>query len=132
MSVYVKVDGQGNVLEFPYRIRDIRNIPEDAVKCDTVSQKPKVKWYQGLWYDRVEKDGDNYVVYYTIGLKKYSSEQEKKQVLTTLIAQSTIDSQRSLNSGRITQEQYDNNMSILASVDVNDESTYDNYDNLIL
>jgi hypothetical protein len=132
MSVYVKVDGQGNVLEFPYRIRDIRNIPEDAVKCDTVSQKPKVKWYQGLWYDRVEKDGDNYVVYYTIGLKKYSSEQEKKQVLTTLIAQSTIDSQRSLNSGRITQEQYDNNMSILASVDLNDESTYDNYDNLIL
>jgi hypothetical protein len=132
MAVYAKVDQEGNVLEFPYRFRDLRKVPEDAVKCDTVSQKPKVKWYEGLWYDRVEKEGDNYVVYYTVGLKKYASDMEKKQVLTTLIAQARIDLQAALDSGKITKKQYDSNIKILNSINVDDETTYDNYDNITL
>lgn len=132
MAVYVKVDANGNVLEFPYRFRDIRKVPDDAVKCDTISQKPKVKWYEGLWHDRVEREGDKYVVYYKIGLKKYGSVDEKKQALTFLIAQSRIDSKTALDSGKITQKQHDINIEILNSVDVNNEKTYDNYDNIKL
>jgi hypothetical protein len=130
--VYVKVDEQGNVLEFPYRFRDLRKVPEDAVKCDTVSQKPTVKWYEGLWYDRVEKEGDKYVVYYTIGLKKYSSVDEKKKTLAVLIAQAKVDSAANLSSGKITQEQHDDNMKILDDINVDDETTYDSFDTIKL
>ena len=130
--VYVKVDEQGNVLEFPYRFQDLRKVPEDAVKCDTSSQKPTVKWYEGLWYDRVEKEGDNYVVYYTIGPKKYSSLDEKKQTLTILVAQAKIDSERNLLLDKITQEQHYENIQILNSIDVNDDATYDSFDTITL
>jgi hypothetical protein len=132
MAVYVKVDEQGNVLEFPYRFQDLRKVPEDAVKCDTVSQRLPTKWYEGLWYDRVEKEGDNYVVYYTIGPKKYSSLDEKKQTLTILVAQAKIDSERNLSLDKITQEQHDENIQILNSIDVNDDATYDSFDTITL
>jgi hypothetical protein len=130
--VYAKVDEQGNVLEFPYRFRDFRKVPDDAVKCDTQSQKPTVKWYEGLWHDRVEKEGEQYVVYYTVGLKKYSSVDEKKQTLRILVSQARVDSQNSLSAGKIDSAQHDANIAILDAINVDDETTYDSYNDIVL
>ena len=40
MSVYVKIDENGEVVEFPYRDIDFMNTPEDAVLVDTQTNKP--------------------------------------------------------------------------------------------
>jgi hypothetical protein len=129
--IYAKIDENGNVLEFPYRIERLREVPSDAVEVDSQSQKPSTKWYQGLWYDRVEKEGDKYVLYYTIGNKKYQSDQHKKETLSLLLKQAQENNQKALNASKITEEVYQNNISIIESVNVNDESTYDNFDGLV-
>ena len=130
--VYAKVDEQGNVLEFPYRFRDLRKVPDYAVECDIQSQKPTVKWYEGLGHDRVEKEGDQYVVYYTVGLKKYSSDAEKKQTLCVLVSQARVDSQNNLAAGKIDSTQHEANIAILDAINVDDETTYDSYNDIVL
>ncbi len=131
MPVFAKIDENGDVLEFPYRVLDMRRMPADAVLCNSQVKKPtNVKWYEGLWYERVEREGDEYVVYYIKKPKKFFSEDEKKNTLKTLIAQAINDSERALSEQKITFEQHNANLEVLHTIDVDDESTYDNYHNI--
>jgi hypothetical protein len=133
--IYAKINEAGEVLQFPYRLRpnEERNIPADVVRVDTTTNKLSgLKWYEGMWYDQVVRVGDAYQVTYTKGLKKYSSEQEKKQVLTTLIADAKMKNTTALQNDNITQEQHDSNVTILNSINVDDETTYDLYNTITL
>lgn len=133
MKVYAKIDAEGNVIEFPYReltkpALQGRNseVPEDAVEVDTTSRKPTgLKWYQGIWYDQVEREGDSYVLEYTVAEKKWSTPEEKKNTLATLIrmAKTKIDTLTD-------KEAKEANLAVLETINVNDETTYDNYHNL--
>lgn len=129
--VYVRVDNDGNVLEFPYRLNPRQiTAPDDARPVDIESQKLPTKWYEALWYDRVEKQGDNYVLYYTKGHKKYANDAEKKSTLSILIRDANIKNTEFLKDGVIEQSVFDSNKQILDSIDINDESTYDLFDTL--
>lgn len=132
---YAKINEAGEVVQFPHRLgpNEERNIPADVVKVDTTTNKLSgLKWYEGMWYDQVIKVGGAYQVTYTKGLKKYSSDQEKKQVLLLLVADAKTKNAASLQNGNITQEQHDTNLAILNAVDVNDDSTYDLYNTITL
>lgn len=134
MNYYAKVDAQGDVVEFPYSdlMREINRrardtvIPEDAVEVDMTSRKPTgLKWYQGMWYDQVQREGDAYVLTYRVAEKKWSTPEEKRNNLATLIrmAQQEID--------KLTDtEAKEANLAVLDTINVNDETTYDNYHNL--
>lgn len=131
--IYVKVDGEGNVLEFPYHFGPrVLEVPDDARPVDTSSQKIPTKWYESLWYDYVERQGDNYVVHYTKGLKKYANDAEKKNTLSILIRDANIKNAELLKDGIIEQSVFDSNKQILDSINVDDESTYDLYDTISL
>lgn len=133
--VYAKIDSSGNVVQFPYRLKPLeeRNIPSDVVKVDTNTNKlTGLKWYEGMWFDEVIKVGDSYQVTYVKGNKKYSSPEEKKAVLRTLVADAKVTSKSRLDSGAITADQHQINLSILDSIDVDDESTYDLYNTIVL
>jgi len=133
--IYAKIDESGEVLQFPYRLKpnEERNIPGDVVKVDTITNKlTGLKWYEGMWHDQINRVGDTYQVTYKKGLKKYSSTEEKKQVLKTLVADAKVKNTTELQKANITQEQHDNNLAILNSVDVEDESTYDLYNTITL
>ena len=130
MSIYVKVDDQGNVIEFPYRqamnLRPHQSLPADAVKVDTTSKKPtNVKWYEGLWFDRVEKEGDSYVLYYRKDEKKWSSPDVKKETLRTLIRMARLDIDKLQDDNEKLKK-----LAVLDSIDVENPVTYDNYHNL--
>jgi hypothetical protein len=129
--IYAKIDENGNILEFPYRIERIREVPSDAVEVNRNSKRIPTKWYQSLWYDRVEKENDEYVLYYRVGEKLYRSPEHKKECLTLLLKQARENNEKALQSSKITEEVYQNNISIIESVNVNDESTYDNFDGLV-
>lgn len=133
--VYAKINESGEVLQFPYRLKpnEERNIPSDVVKVDTTTNRlTGLKWYEGMWYDQVNKVGDTYQVTYTKGPKKYSSDDEKKQVLTTLVAEAKVKNSSELQKNNITQEQHDQNLVILNSIDVDDVDTYDLYNTIVL
>jgi hypothetical protein len=86
--IYAKIDESGQVVQFPYRLKpnEERNLPTDAVEVDTTTNRlTELKWYEGMWYDQINKVGDTYQVTYKKGLKKYSSDQEKKKVLAILV-----------------------------------------------
>jgi hypothetical protein len=132
---YAKIDSNGDVIQFPYRLnpREERNIPSDVVKVDTTTNKlTGLKWYEGMWYDEVIRVGNTYQVTYTKGLKRYSSNQEKVQVLSSLIANAREKNTSQLQNGNISQEQHDTNAAILNSVVLNDESTYDLFNTIVL
>ena len=133
--IYAKIDESGQVVQFPYRLKknEERNLPTDVVEVDTTTNKlTELKWYEGMWYDQINKVGDTYQVTYKKGLKKYSSDQEKKQVLAILVKDAKTKNASELQKSNITQEQHDSNLAILNSVDVNDESTYDLYNTITL
>jgi hypothetical protein len=133
--VYAKIDESGEVLQFPYRLKpnEERNVPSDVVKVDTKTNRlTGLKWYEGMWYDQVIRVGDTYQVTYKKDLKKYSSDEEKKQTLRILVSQARVDSQNSLSAGKIDSAQHDANIAILDSINVDDETTYDLYNNIVL
>lgn len=135
MNTYAKIDENGDVIEFPYRLI-IENpiapnedeIPEDAVLVDTLTNRPTgLMWYQGAWFDTVERDGDNYVVTYTTGEKRWANDEEKKKTLETLIRMAKMDINKLQD-----EDAKASNLAVLDTIDVNDTSTYDNYHNLTL
>ena len=130
MKTYAKVDSEGNVIQFPYReamnLRPIQTLPEDAVEVDTRSQKPQnLKWYEGIWYDRVERQGSNYVVFYRKGEKKWSSPDDKKNTLRTLVKMARMDVDK-LEDDNEKKSKH----AILDSIDPEDPNTYDDYHKL--
>ena len=132
MNTYAQIDSEGNVVTFPYHdainLLPNQDLPEDAVVVDTQSQKPTgLKWYQACWHDRVEREGENYVVYYTTGEKKWANPEEKKKTLNTLIRMDKMDIQKLQDEDAKTA-----NLAVLDTIDVDDETTYDNYHNLTI
>lgn len=132
MRTLARVDTDGNVIEFPYRVGHLRAMPNDAVVCDTELRKQPVKWYQALWYDRVEKEDGNYVVYYRVGTKKFSSDAEKSNVLSYFVNLGKENSNAALQEGKITQEQHASNIALLDAIVVEDSDTYDKYHDIVL
>lgn len=133
MSVYVKIDENGEVVEFPYRDIDFMNTPEDAVLVDTQTNKPTdLKWYEGIWYDELLKVDGTYQVTFARGMKKYSSEEEKKSTLSILVADAQQENMFKFNRGVIKTEIYESNKQILDSINIDDESTYDLYNTIEL
>jgi hypothetical protein len=127
---YAKIDSSGQVTKFPYRLTrdEENNIPADVVEVDTRTNRiPDLKWYEGMWYDQVIKVGGTYQVTYTKGLKKYSTDQDKKQTLSILVRDALLKNTSELQNGNITEETYQSNIAILNSIDIDDETTYDLY-----
>lgn len=85
--VYVKVDGAGNIIEFPYRIDERFGIPTDAVKVDTQELKPNVKWDKKLIYDSVQRTNDGrYLLSYKIE-DKFDNLEQKRGIIITMKSQ---------------------------------------------
>ena len=85
--IYAKIDEQGNVLEFPYIIEVIQDIPADAVEVDTTTLRPPITWNQKLMYDSVIKNEDNtYTLSYTTGVR-FSTFEDKQKYMKVAVEQ---------------------------------------------
>lgn len=129
---YAKIDSEGNVIEFPISARNFQQLDDSYVELDTYKFKPKdLKWYQGAWYESVEKVDDTYCVRYRIGNKKFSSDEEKENVFKYFIEAKRGKNQLRYDNNQITKEQYAANLAILDSIKTNDPSFYDDLEKLI-
>lgn len=61
--LYAKIDGEGVVLEFPYHIDPLGDVPADAVVVDTETNKPQISWRQALQYDTLD---ESYILSYIV------------------------------------------------------------------
>jgi len=89
--LYAKIDEDGNVAQFPYRL-DLSKIitedaPEDAVEVDVSSLRPETSWNQRLLYNEVVKNIDGtYALSYTKEAK-FSAFEDKQKWIKIAIGQ---------------------------------------------
>jgi hypothetical protein len=131
-NMYARIDADGNVLEFPVVLKNYRETEENIVKVDTEKNKPKdLKWYQAAWYDNAVKDGEEYVANYTIGDRKFSSVEESSLSFKYFIEMYKGKNELRYKEESITKEQYDANLTVLNSINVEDRNCYDDFDKLV-
>jgi len=152
--IYAKIDENGDVIEFPYNDRRLRRneeLLENIVEVDAQTNKPTVKWDQKIYHDRVERMGDGtYVLHYQNPVPKFDSPEKRSENITALKKQKESLNQRlfnarmkTLNESNPTLEDeayeiqyenintlYQNNVDILAQIDLTDESTWDLIDSI--
>lgn len=82
---YAKVDSEGNIIEFPYRVLDLRNqteeLPEDVVEVDTATNRPDTNWDEVLQYGEIDVVDGNYVLSYNVvdRFARFETEEEKQE-----------------------------------------------------
>jgi len=89
--VYAKIDEQGNVLEFPYRINEIARItnqvlPTDVIEVDSETLKPNTSWNEKLLYDNLVNNSGVYQLSYTVS-NRFDTTEQKKKAITGLVSQ---------------------------------------------
>ena len=89
--VYAKIDEQGNVLEFPYRIDEIvritnQELPTDVIEVDSETLKPNANWDEKLLYDNLVNNSGVYQLSYTVS-NKFDTTEQKKKAITGLVSQ---------------------------------------------
>jgi len=89
--VYAKIDEQGNVLEFPYRIDEIVRItnqvlPTDVIEVDSETLKPNTSWNEKLLYDNLVNNNGVYQLSYTVS-NRFDTTEQKKKAIAVLVSQ---------------------------------------------
>ena len=89
--VYAKIDEQGNVLEFPYRIDEIVRItnqvlPTDVIEVDSETLKPNTSWNEKLLYDNLVNNSGVYQLSYTVS-NRFDTTEQKKKAIAVLVSQ---------------------------------------------
>lgn len=131
-NMYARVDADGNVVEFPVTLKQIKGMDPDMVVVNTEKYKPtNLKWYQGAWWDTAVREGDEYFAQYRIDTKKFTSSEERKNVFQYFVDMNKGKNQYRFDQNLITEEQYNANLSILNAIDVTDESMSDEFDKLV-
>ncbi len=126
-KMLAKIDSDGKVIEFPY-VKPLNSDEDNTVVVDTYKFKPekeKIKWYQAIFYDTVEKVEDSYCVKYTIDKKKFTSDEEKAKTFEFFVNDAKKTNQAKYENGEITEEQYTANLNILNAIVLTDENCYD-------
>lgn len=89
--IYAKIDEQGNVTEFPYRVDPIKSItnqelPADVVEVDSETLKPSTSWDQKLICNNLVNNNGVYQLSYTI-LNRFDNLEQKKKAIAGLFSQ---------------------------------------------
>jgi len=89
--IYAKIDEQGNVLEFPYRIDEIARItnqvlPTDVIEVDSETLKPNTSWNEKLLYDNLVNNNGVYQLSYTVS-NRFDTTEQKKKAIAVLVSQ---------------------------------------------
>jgi len=89
--IYAKIDEQGNVLEFPYRIDEIVRItnqvlPTDVIEVDSETLKPNTSWNEKLLYDNLVNNNGVYQLSYTVS-NRFDTTEQKKKAIAVLVSQ---------------------------------------------
>jgi len=89
--IYAKIDEQGNVLEFPYRIDEIVRItnqvlPTDVIEVDSETLKPNTSWNEKLLYDNLVNNNGVYQLSYAVS-NRFDTTEQKKKAIAVLVSQ---------------------------------------------
>ncbi len=124
--IYAKVDSEGNVIKYPIRVRPLQPVPGNCVLIDTDSKRPSdLKWYQSCWYDKIEREGDKYVMTYIVKNLSNISEEQLKSTFISLFDQHRKLNEDLFSTGKITKEQFDKNTNLLDLTNFDDPKTYE-------
>jgi hypothetical protein len=85
---YARINEDGTVAEFPYRLDRGFTLPGDelpsnVVEVDMQTNRPVLRWDQKTFVTGVEKVGDAYVATYSEAVDKYATPEAKLKAITT-------------------------------------------------
>ena len=88
--IYARIDTTtSEVLEFPYRDHELylnpgNTLPDDVVEVDGRTNRPTCTWDEVLHYADVIRDGDAYILNYTIAARTFVDDAERKKIFLSL------------------------------------------------
>jgi len=100
--MYAKIDNQGAVIEFPYRINRLeftvnQALPTNIIEVDTETFKPSAKWDQKLLYGNLANNNGVYQLSYTVSAR-FDTIEQKKKAITSLLLQYKKQNKAAFNS----------------------------------
>ena len=87
---YARIDTTtSEVIQFPYRsfeleMRMTNTLPDDVVVVDRYTNRPTTAWDEVLQYADVIRDGDAYILNYTIAPRTFVDDVERKELFLGL------------------------------------------------
>jgi len=89
---YARIDTTtGDVIEFPYRNNELtgniqrgETLPDDVVEVDTYTNRPATAWDEVLRYADITRNGDAYILNYTIEARYFEDDADRKKKFLAL------------------------------------------------
>jgi len=128
---YAKIDGDGNIIKYPVLFRPLQPIPSNHVLVDIETNLPKnLKWYETAIVQGITRDGDKYIMNYTVGDAYPPNSPAKKEEFRRQLYVRRMMNLDQFKNELIDQEKFDSNNLKLDMTNPDDESTYPLLDEL--